>query len=272
MSVKKFTSKIAALLDPRGPLGEVLSPSDVFKERAGLPVSTPYVQRDANFIPASAVVLAPARFAAVGEVEVPKSRMRLVSRYVEEHYAPVTDTPRFSGMAESIRAFNTIVGWNVTQKLRAPHCDCLQATLEMEGGTLLHKECGRARRHMSDEEFVEHIQNLQIAPSDQFYNIQYPTIPGTDPYIMPDGRPLRGEPVYKDGKMVHDGIIRKSTHMTGGRREYKQKTKGWTHWDRGGLKERDKAYAAEQKKWLTGVRPRLEKWDKQHMPRKLGEL
>jgi hypothetical protein len=174
-------------------------------------------------------------------------------------------------MAEAIRANTTVVEWEVIQKVRSPHCDCVQATLDMEGGKLVHKECGRARRHMSDEEVVEHIQRLQIIPSDDFYNTDYPTIPGKDP-IMVDGKWLRGEPVYKDGKMVHDGLIRQSTRMTRGRREYREKTKGMVLWDKGVVKEQRKAYDAYNKSFIDGVRPRMFKADKQTMPRKIGEL
>jgi hypothetical protein len=198
--------------------------------------------------------------------------MRLISRYVEEHYTPVYDTPRWSGMAEAIRANTTVIGWNVTQRVRSPFCDCLQATLEMEQGKLIHRQCGRARAHKTDEEFIEHIQRLQVAPADDFYNASYPTIPGTDPFIMEDGKPLRGEPVYENGKMVHDGIIRKTKTIRGGRAEYKRVTKDMVLWDKGVIKEREKAYAAEQKAWIDGVRPRMFKADKQMMPRKIGEI
>ena len=270
--MKKVIAKVKALVDPRGPLGEVLSPSDVFKERAGLPVSTPHVQRDGGFEPASAFVLQPPRVeAADGGLYIPPNRMRLISRYVEEHYEPIADTPRFSGMAEAIRAHSTVVAWKITQRVRSQHCDCRQATLELEDGKLIHKACGRARRYVADEDFAEHILTLQIAPSDDFYNTDYPTIPGNDP-IEIDGKVLRGEPVYRDGKMIHDGIIRQSTRMRHGRREYREKTKGMVLWDKGVIKEREKAYAASQKAWIDGVRPRMEKADKQMMPRKLGEL
>jgi hypothetical protein len=271
--IRKVLDRVAAAIDPRGPLGEILSPSDVFKERAGLPTTNQHDVRDTDFRPAESVVLAAPKVVSAGEIVVPFSRMRLVSRYVEEHYAPVLDTPRFSGLTESIRALNTIVEWKVTQKLRSPHCDCAQATLELDAGKLVHKACGRARAHRSDEDFIQHIQSLQIAPSDEFYNTDYPTIPGKDVYIMPDGKPLRGTPTYDaNGKMTHDGIIRQNTRMTGGRREWKQKTKNMVMWDKGVVKERDKAYAAHQKSFIDGVRPKMEKVDKQMMPRKLGEL
>ncbi len=267
-----FVEKIKKALDPRGPLGEVLSPSDVFKERAGLPVSSPHVQRDDHFVPASTLVLQPPQFKTKEELaHVPLNRMRLVSRYVEEHYEPVYDTPRYSGMAEALRAHATLVGWKVTQRVRSPHCDCTQATLELEGGKLIHKACGRARRHVSDEEFAEHILTLSFAPSDDFYNCEYPTIPGNDPMTV-DGKVLRGEPVYRDGKMVHDGIIRKGTVIRHGRREWREKTKGWVVWDKGVVKERDKAVKANAKKWLDGVRPRMFKANKERLPAKIGEL
>jgi hypothetical protein len=272
VKLKGVVDKLGALLDPRGPLGEVLSPADVFKERAGLPVASPHVMRDADFAVADQRVLAPVRTAAVGEVDVPASRMRLVSRYVEEHYAPLYDAPRFSGMAEAIRANTTIVGWRIEQRLRSPHCDCTKATLDLEAGKLIHKQCGRARARRTDEEFVEHIHRLQIGPSDSFYNTYYLTIPGNDPVLV-NGKVLKGAPKYDaTGKVVHDGTIRGGTRITRGRSQYKALTKGMALWDKGFVKERDKAYAAEQKKWITDVRERVVKADKQMMPRKLGEL
>ena len=180
-------------------------------------------------------------------------------------------TPRFSGMAEAVRANTTVVGWRVTQRVRSPHCDCLKSTLELENGKLVHKACGRARRHVSDEELAEHILSLSIAPSDDFYNCDYPTIPGKDPMTV-DGKLLRGEPVYRDGKMIHDGIIRKGTVIRHGRREWREKTKGWCIWDKGVVKEREKAYAAEQRKWIKGVRPLVEKVNKERLPRIIGNL
>lgn len=266
----KFLEKLGALVDPRGPLGEVLSPSEVYKERIGLPVSAPHVMRDGGFRQTT-IALAPQRVIAAEEVKVPYSRVRQVSRYVEEHYAPVYDVPQFSGLAEAMRANTTVVAWTVTQVARSPHCDCAKARLNMEAGTLVHKACGRARRRVSDEEFAEHLARLQFIPSDDFYNTDYPTIPGKDPIVV-DGKVLRGEPVYRDGKMVHDGIIRQSTRMTRGRREWREKTKGMVLWDKGVVKERQKAYDKVQADFIAGVRPRMFKADKQMLPRKLGEL
>jgi len=269
--VKKVLDKLAALVDPRGPLGEVLSPADVFKERAGLPVSTPHVARDSGFTQTE-IALAPTYFVAAQNVDVPKSRVRQVSRYVDEHFSPVYDTANTSNFAEAIRASKTLVGWHVTQKARSPHCDCLQATLELEGGTLVHRACGRARKRVDDADFAEHILSLSIAPSDEFYNMYYPTIPGNDPVIQQDGSVLKGEAVYKNGKMVHDGTIRGGTMIRGGRRQYRSLTKTMVHWDKGHIKERARAYEEHQKGLLKRVRPMVEKANKERLPRNLGNL
>jgi hypothetical protein len=247
--------RLKAFLDPRGPLGAVLSPADVYKERAGLPVSSPHVARDIDFKPVDAAALAPVRFVSVYEAKPPASRVRQVSRYIEEHWSPVYATTDSKNFQQILKASQTLVGWRIEQKARSPHCDCGQATLEQgPDGKLVHKACGRAKAPVSDDDIVEHIQSLSFAPADDFYNTFYPTIPGNDA-IMTEKGPAKG-----------------GTQMTGGRREYREKTKGWVQWDAGVVRERDKAYAAEQKAWIDGVRPRVEKDSKQLLPRKLGEL
>jgi hypothetical protein len=273
MSLIESLRRVKAFLDPRGPLGEVLSPADVYKERAGLPIATPHVARDLDFHPVDPAMLRAPYFVDARNIgDVPKSRMRVASRYIEEHFTPVYETPRFSGMAEAIRANTTVLGWWVEERARSPHCDCLQAKLEMRDGKLTHVACGRARAHISDQDFVEHIQHLQFAPSDDFYNTYYPTIPGNDPVVL-NGKVLKGAPKYDaQGRVVHDGTVRGGTQMRGGRAEYRHRTKGMALWDKGFVKERDAAYAASQKKWIDGVRPRLFKADKQMLPRKLGQL
>jgi hypothetical protein len=44
------------------------------------------------------------------------------------------------------------------------------------------------------------------------------------------------------------------------------------HWDKGTIKEHQKAYAAEQNKWIDNVRPLVFKANKQMLGRRLGEL
>jgi hypothetical protein len=235
-------------------------------------VSTAHIQRDGGFVPVSQAMLAPTRFVAIVDIgEVPISRVRQVSRYVEEHYAPVYESPEGKTYAQVMATGPVLTGWNISQAPRAPHCDCLHAKHEWDGSELVHRACGRARRHMSNAEFVEHIQTLQFAPTDEIYNRYYETIPGNDPVLI-NGKVLKGEAKYDAaGKMVHDGTIRGGTRITGGRAEYNHKTKGMVHWDKGVVKEREKAYAASQKKWIDGIRPRIEAMSRL-LPRKLGEL
>ena len=273
MSLIESLRKVKAMLDPRGPIGEVLSPADVFKERAGLPIAAPHVARVADFKPVDPATLRSRYYVAAADVgDIPKSRMRVATQYVEEHFTPVYDTARFSGMAEAIRANTTVIGWWVEERARTPYCDCMQAHLEMQDGKLVHAACGRARAHIDDAEFVEHIQRLQFAPSDDFYNTYYPTIPGNDPVII-DGKVLKGAPKYDErGRVVHDGTIRGGTQMRGGRAEYRHRTKGMALWDKGFVKERAAAYKASQDAWIKGVRPRMFKANKQMLPNKIGEL
>ncbi len=255
MKVRDLAQGLKNVLDPAGPLGEIVSPSDVYKQRAGLPVSAPHVQRDSGFVPVNPATLAPVRFVAAVGATPPASRVRLVSRYIEEHWAPVYEKTTSKNYAEIIRASQTLVGWTVTQRPRSPLCDCLQATLEMDhDGTLVHRQCGRARNRVADEDFREHVLSLQIAPSDAFYDGFYPTIPGSDSVMTASG-PAKG-----------------GTRIRHGRREWREKTKGWVVWDKGVVKEREKAYAAEQQKWITGVRERVVKANRQMLPRNIGQL
>jgi hypothetical protein len=257
-------------VDPRGQIGEFLSPSDVFKSRAGLPIDAP--QRARAVLPnPPPVILKPASFHDVDTIDVPKSRMRVVSAYVEEHFTPVYKEQESRNYHAILAAGMQLDGWIVEQKLRKQYCDCTNARLERDvDGKLVHRACGRAKTRVADSEFAQHILNIQIAPSDEFYNTYYETIPGDDPVVL-DGKVLKGTPVWKDGKMVHDGTIRGGTQMTRGRREWREKTKGWVLWDKGVVKERDKAYAEYQKKFIDGVRPRVKALSRL-LPRKVGEL
>jgi hypothetical protein len=263
----KLTDLLGKLVTPAGPIGEFLSPADVFKSRAGLPTSSPHTQRDGGFREVAPAALAAPQFVAKDALTVPSSRVRLVSRYVEEHYAPVYETTTSKNFTVILAASQNLLGWTVTQKARTPHCDCLQATLTQEhDGQLVHRQCGRARQRVADEDIQQHILSLQVAPADEFYNTYYPTIRGNDPVIL-DGKVLKGEATYNaNGRMTHDGTITGGTQMRGGRSEYRRKTKGMVLWDKGVVKEREKAYAAEQKAWITGVRPRMEKFNKQMLP------
>lgn len=72
--------------------------------------------------------------------------------------------------------------------------------------------------------------------------------------------------------MTEVGPAKGGTNITGGRREYREKTKGFIHWDKGYVKERDKAYAEEQQKPIKAVRERVLKASRQLLPHRLGEL
>jgi hypothetical protein len=208
-------------LDPRGPLGEVVSPSDVFKERLGLPVSSPHVQR-VN-LPAPAHIertLAAPRFVALADaVDVPRDRVRQVSAFVAEHWAPVYASTDSTDLATILLTSQQQIGWTVTQRQSAS---------------------SRARRKLSAEQFAEQLQTAQIQATDEFYNGVYETIPGNDPIVI-DGKTLRG------------------TVITKGRTEYEQRTKGMVHWDVGFVKERLRAQAEMDSRPVRNVQRNLER-------------
>ena len=271
VALEKVGKFLGKLVNPTGPIGEVLSPADVFKTRQGLPTTSPHTLRDGGFHQVAQASLAAPRFVSLAEAgSVPSSRVRQISRHIEEHYAPVYEKTTSKNFSEIMRASQTRLGWTITQVARNPHCDCLQATLTQEhDGSLVHRQCGRARQPIADEEIVQHILSLQFTPDDDYFNMYYDTIPGNDPVITPEGKVLKGTPTYDaTGKMTHDGTIRGGTHIKGGRRQYREKTKTMVHWDAGFVKEREKAYADSQTAWIKGVRPRVEKFNKQMLPGK----
>lgn len=231
------------LADPVGPLGSILSPSVTFKERQGLPISSPHVQRvDLERTGQSqvAVALAPSRFVPAAEaIDVPASRVRQVSAFAEERWEPVHLKTDSTDMMEILRASETVIGWNVTQQPSAS---------------------SRARNKMNSEDFREIVESLQIQASDEHLNGYYETIPGDDPVIL-DGQILKGEATYdENGRMTHDGTIRGGTMITGGRAEYREKTKGFIHWDKGGLEQREKAIAELNSRPVRNVRRAMESY------------
>ncbi len=246
------------IVDPRGPLGAVLSPADVYKERAGLPVATPHAARPFGTTAAVERALAPARFVSVNDA-APGPKVRAVSAFIEEEWAPVYATAKTLAEVQRLAASGpTLIGWRVSQRPRSPHCDCTTARFTKRGDEWVHEACGRTGQHLTDEEFIEIAQTLSIQASDEYYNGLYPTIPGGTDEIVIDGELLRGQPTYDaNGKMTHDGIVR-GTVIKHGRTEYREKTKGMVLWDKGVVKEREKAIAAEAAAPIASVKEALE--------------
>lgn len=180
------------------------SPSEIWKERAGLPIAAPHVARVSAPAPAHLEhTLAAPRFVALADaLGVPRDRVRQVSAYVEEFWSPVYERTESTDIATILRASETQVGWQITQRPAAST---------------------RARTWQSAEQFVEVAQSAQIQATDEFYNGHYPTIVGNDPVIV-EGEVLRAA----DGAVVRGG-----TMIRGGRKEYGEKTKSYVHWDEG---------------------------------------
>jgi hypothetical protein len=235
--VKAFLEK---MLDPRGPLGAVISPSDVFKERSGLPIDAPHTMRlQAQKAPDFAEhALAPERVESTTAI-VPNGRIRMVSAYVEERWSPIYAQP--TSITEAIRAVNTannIVGWRVSQFVRADVCDCPGAKFENDHGKVAHVACGRAAPSKCDaDDYIENIASLSIPAADDSYNVFMPTVPGQDSIATPFG------------------IAKGGTRITQGRREYREKTAGFAHWDSGTMTERARAQHGKK----VAMQERLEK-------------
>ena len=224
----KLKALLEKLVDPRGPVGNFASPSEVFKERLGLPISSPHTLRmQATKAPAFAEhAVAPARVVDAKDAVVPKNRVRMASAYIEEHWEPIYAKPVSTNITECLRAANTPVAWRVTQKVRSAHCDCARAKYELHDGALIHTSCGRAApaKATTDAEIVEVVQSLQLSKlADDDYNVFMPTVPGPDAIMTPAG------------------LAKGGTRIGGGRREYREKTAGFAHWDSGTLKERERA-------------------------------
>lgn len=225
----RFVEALRKLVDPRGPLGEIASPSEIFKTRMGLSTHVPHVQRAVPPAPKHVEqALAPARFVPLSEaVDVPKDRVRQVSAFIEERWAPEYRKTTSTDLVEILRASQEQIGWTVTQHQTA---------------------ASRARQKREDEEVAEILASLQVQATDDFYNQYYETIPGNDPVII-DGEVLRAA----DGTVIRGG-----TRITGGRKEYNAKTKGFIHWDAGFMAQRDAAIAEEASRPVRNVRRAME--------------
>lgn len=235
--MKRLLRFVAGLVDPSGPIGEWLSPAPVYKSRLGLPISNAHSVRAAMQAPSDIDrVVGATRFVSAQEAgSVPRNRVRQVSAFVEEVYAPVYARTDSTDLAEILRSSQQLVGWNVTTQ---------------------QTSASRARR--SVEEVVEIMQTVQIQASDEFYNGLLQTVPGDDPVII-DGKVLRGTPTYDaQGRMTHDGIVR-GTMITKGRTEYNKRTEGFVHWDKGFAKERERAIAEEASRPIRNVKRNLER-------------
>ena len=216
----RWLETLRKAVDPAGPLGAVLSPSDVYKERAGLPITSPHRQRVALEAPGhaqEAVAVAPARFVAAADaVDVPSDRVRQVSAFVEEVWAPEYAKTDSTDMLEILRASETLVGWNVTQRLAAS-----------------------AKARMTAEQYAEVLQTAQIQASDAIYDQYFETIVGNDPIEI-------------DGKIFTGGT------RIGSRNHYREATKDYIHWDAGYMAERQKAQADYATRPARNVRANLE--------------
>ena len=242
----KILDGIKKALDPRGPLGSIASPDITFKERQGVPTTSPHVARARMEAPAHLeATLAPTRFVALADaLDVPADRSRMVSAFVEERWAPVYAATDSADLVTILLASQRQIGWSVTQH-------------ESQQSRLAR------RSRQNAEDFVEVMQTCQIQASDEWANGYYETIAGNDPCVI-DGEILRGEATYEwnedgsRGKMIHDGIVRGGTMITGGRREYRAKTKGYVHWTKDDLPERARQQAAFDARPVQNVRRALE--------------
>ena len=243
MSKKDRFQWLKDLVDPLGPVGEFLSPSEVYKTRPGLPITASKNMRAEPTPIAFAEIektLAPARFVAAGDIEVPYSRERQVSPYVTERYRPVYAKTQSDDPAEILRASQQLLGWTVTQEPRSPFCDCRSALFSRDGGEFVHRKCGRRRAPLSDREVVERAMSAQLQPSDSMYDTFYPTIPGKDSAVI-EGVPVTG-----------------GTRLRS-RKEWREKTKGWVLWDKGVPAAREKADQDEKSKREAKVARVVEK-------------
>lgn len=251
--MKRVIDAVRKILDPRGPLGEVVSPNVTFKERQGLPIQSPHSQRvdvaHNQHVPPGTVVTR--RFVGMNEESAPPGLERTVGNYLFEKWRPVYAKADSDDVLAILSSSQTQVGWSVTQEVRSVHCDCTHAKFGRNG---IHEKCGRARRSLSDEEFIEQVQQQQIAPQDQYLNGYYETIRGNDP-------------LYFEGRVLTGG-----TRISGGRAEYNAKTKNMVHWDQGFVERRAIEEHKVSQAGVDGARDRMELYSKTQMPRKLGEL
>jgi hypothetical protein len=216
---KKAIDALRKAVDPRGPASNVITTDSFFKDRAGLPFEVGLRQRaELRQLPASEIekALAPERYYAKGEIDVPYSRERVVTPYILERYLPVME-----GM--------TIVGWRVVQEARSQFCDCRHAVWEKEGDQRVHLACGRRRAPLTDAEVIEKALTVQMQPSDAYFEGYAISIPGKDTAVL-------------DGQVVTGGTYVQS------RKHHRTLTKDFVFWDKGTPREVDRAMAEQKKK------------------------
>jgi hypothetical protein len=252
--------RLGRALDPRGPIGAILSPADVYKESGPIPTGKAYVAVAKPGVSEDMrarveATLAPERFVSVDDVGGRVARTVVLNRFVEEHwepvYAPVQGETFEEVMAGALS--RTPAGWRVTQHARSATCDCSKPRLELHRGELRHVACGRPSAVKADvNNIAEHVASLGIQARDDFYNGVYPTL---------------------GGKNAND----RQANIIGGRTEYKARTKGMIEWGstRNDIEETSRALrkidAERQAKKKNAVNLIAEKWSKS-APRKLGEL
>lgn len=231
---------IRKALDPIGPLGAVLSPADVYKERAGLPTQSPHVARarlEQNAFTDKVIAAQPARFVSIEDaVDVPASRERQISAYVTESWAPVYAKTDSTDLATILISSQKLIGWQVTQR-------------ESQQSRQAKKAAYNA------EHFAEIAVRAQIQASDEFYAQYYETIPGNDVAII-DGEILRA----KDGTPIRGGT------QINSRKEYEAKTKGMIHWDRTHIEQRNAALAELDSRPVRNVAANLERVKGESLP------
>jgi hypothetical protein len=128
--------------------------------------------------------------------------------------------------------------------------------------------------HLHGQELREHLLSIGVQTNDDVtYSGSYATIRGTD--VSRDGdKVLRGRPAYDaNGHMLHDGVIRQSTEIRGGRAEYNRvlKEKGYGVWDQGWHAHAARIRAERLAKMQAKHAIEVEKRDCL-MPRLVGEL
>ena len=220
-----------------------------------------------RFVASVAATLAPPRVESI-TADVPAKRREQISPFVEERWEPVAvsfdpDEVSVEQMAQHLFAGDLPVAhWRVTQHVTIKQS--WTSLSEVERQEVL-QSIGQYHRH-----------------EDHIYNGYYPTIRGTDVAHHEPGQPgmkafqggraLRGRPSFDaDGRMTHDGTIRGGTEIRGGRREYREKTKGYEPMGPGWFAHVERIRAGQQAKRDAEHKTKLEKIDAL-LPRAIGEV
>ncbi len=152
------------------------------------------------------------------------------------------------------------LGWKLERRAILKDCHCTNGKYEVIHGKLVHTDgCGRSRGNTGEsvEDFHSRVRSIQSTPSDDYLNGMYPTLGGRD----------QNDP---------------SNHITRGRSEYRQRTKGmitWgssskddASWNGGTLKALDAVKARNEKAREAALHLKVERYSKKMLPRKMGEL